>query len=296
MDTKLLSLIQVAETRNYTAAAKKLNLTQPAITQHIKQLELDYGVKLFTRINNELSLTNEGEIVLKYAKRIYSLYNDLNRKLDDAKKYPQSLTVGITHTAESNIAPEILADYSNQNTGIHIKIISDTIRNLYEKLSNYQIDLAIIEGKITNKKFSTILLGTDSLVAVMSTKNPLSRKRIITINDLKREKLILRNFESGTTSLFTNEVEKNGLSIDEFKIYMEIDSVASIKDLVRKDLGVSILPKSACTREIKEKYLVALPIENLDMIRETSLVYVPGNIDRKILEEIVQIYRIKVPD
>ena len=97
-----------------------------------------------------------------------------------------------------------MAKYSERNSGSHIRIISDSIKNLYEKLSLYQIDLAIIEGKITNKKFSSILLGTDSLVAVVSLDNPLANKKVVTINDLKKENLILRNLESGTSTLFVN--------------------------------------------------------------------------------------------
>ena len=69
-----------------------------------------------------------------------------------------------------------MAKYSERNSGSHIIIIYDSIKNLYEKLSLYQIDLAIIEGKITNKKISSILLGTDSLVAVVSLDNPLANK------------------------------------------------------------------------------------------------------------------------
>lgn len=294
MDTKLETFLAVCETKKFTVAAKKLNLTQPAISQHIKQLEQEYNVKLFARVNNEMVLTKNGEIMYKYALRIQSLYSNLARKLIDSKKYTRNLTIGITHTSESNITPEILADYSIENKGSYIKIVSDTIKNLYEKLNNYQIDLAIIEGKVNNKKYSSILLGTDSLVAVMSPLNPLSAKKIITINDLKKEKLIVRTLESGTTSLFVNELEKNNLSLDDFQIYLEIDSVYSIKDLLKKNLGVSILARSACTKEINEKELVAIPVENLDMIREISLVYIDGNVDRDVLEDISSIYRQKV--
>ena len=174
MDAKLLTLIELSKADSFTKAAKALNLTQPAVSQHVKQLEEEFDAKLFIRSNNNLLLTKEGEIVLKYALRIQSLYNDMNRKLKDYKKCANNLTVGITHTSESNIAPEIMAKYSERNSGSHIRIISDSIKNLYEKLSLYQIDLAIIEGKITNKKISSILLGTDSLVAVVSLDNPLA--------------------------------------------------------------------------------------------------------------------------
>ena len=291
MDAKLLTLIELSKVNSFTKAAKALNLTQPAVSQHVKQLEEEFDAKLFIRSNNNLFLTKEGEIVLKYALRIQSLYNDMNRKLKDYKKCANNLTVGITHTSESNIAPEIMAKYSERNSGSHIRIISDSIKNLYEKLSLYQIDLAIIEGKITNKKFSSILLGTDSLVAVVSLDNPLANKKVVTINDLKKENLILRNLESGTSTLFVNELAKMDEDINNFHLSLEMDNVASIKILVRKNLGISILPKSACSREIKENKLVGLPIENLDLIRETNLVFIENNIDRNILEDIVSIYR-----
>ena len=291
MDTKLLTFIELSKVNSFSKTAKILNLTQPAVSQHIKQLEQEYGTKLIIRSNNSISLTKEGEIVLKYALRIQSLYASMNRKIKDSKKYITDLTIGITHTSESNIAPEIMARYSEKNSGSHIRIISDDIKNLYEKLNNYQIDLAIIEGKIINKKFSSILLGTDSLVAIISPDNPLALKKVVSISDLKKEKLILRNLDSGTSTLFINELNKMDEDISNFHLSLEMDNVASIKTLVRKNLGISILPKSACSREIKEKKLIGLPIENMDLIRETNLVFIEGNIERDILEDIVYTYR-----
>ena len=291
MDIKLLTFIELSEVNSFTKAAKNLNLTQPAVSQHIKQLEQEYNVKLFNRTSNGLSLTKEGEIVLKYALRIQSIYSAMTRKIKDNKKYINNLTIGITHTSESNIAPEIMARYAEKNSGTRIRIISDSIKNLYDKLNNYQIDLAIIEGKITNKKFSSILLGTDSLIAVVSPDNNLSNKKVVSIRDLKKENLILRNLESGTSTLFINELSKMDEDINNFNLILEMDNVSSIKTLVRKNLGISILPKSACSREIKEKKLVGLPIENMDLVRETNLVFLEDNIERNILEDIVSIYR-----
>lgn len=290
MDTKLLTFIEVCRTRNFTNAAKNLNLTQPAVSQHIKLLEAEYDTKLFIRTDNELLLSDEGNIMLKYAKRIQSLYSDLERKIIDCKRYTRSLIIGITHTAESNLTPEILANFSLENSGTHIKIISDTIRKLYDKLNNYQIDLAIIEGKITNKKYSSIVLGSDTLCLVVSPLNQLAKKKIVTINDLKKENLIIRDAESGTTALFINELNKLDLSLNDFNVSMEIDNVSSIKDLVMKNLGVSILPRSACLKEIKEKSLISLPIENLNMVRETNLVYIKDNIEKETLEKLVDAY------
>jgi len=294
MDTKLLTFIEVCQTKNYTMAAKNLNLTQPAVSQHIKSLENEYNTKLIKRNENEIIITESGLILLKYAKRIQSLYNNLSRKIEDNKKYARSLIVGITHTAESNITPEILADYTAENSGTYIRIISDSISNLYDKLNNFQIDLAIIEGNINRQSFSSILLGTDSLTFIVSPKNHLARKKIVDINDVKKEKLILRNFDSGTTKLFISELEKMNYTIDNFNVNLEIDNVATIKDLVEKDFGVSILPYSSCKKEISENKLVALYIKNMNMTRETNLVYKEDNIDKIILNDLVGMFAEKI--
>lgn len=291
MDTKLKSFIEVAKIKNFSKAAINLNLTQPAISNHIKQLEQEYDAKLFIRNNNEFELTEYGEIVLKYALRIESMYNKLERKIADSKKYKNNLSVGITHTSESNIAPEILAKYGAEMSGSHITISSDTITNLYNKLSNYEIDFAIIEGNVNNSKFSSITLGTDSLMVVISPENPLSKLKFATIDDIKKERLIVRTLESGTSTLFVNELTKLDLTLDDFNVCLEIDNVSSIKNLIRSNLGISILPKSACTRELREKTLVCLPIENMRLSRETNLVYIENNVNKNVLEDIVTIYR-----
>ena len=128
MDSKLETLIKVNETRSFTKAAELLSLTQPAVSQHIRQLEQDLGATLFIRGEGPLKLTQEGEIAIKYAKRIQTLYQNLEQSLGDQKRHITRLSVGITHTSESNIMVEVLARYSSLNAGFRITIISDTIK------------------------------------------------------------------------------------------------------------------------------------------------------------------------
>ena len=85
-DTKLISLLAVNELKNYTLAAKQLNLTQPAISQHIRQLETELNIKIFNRVGAELKITPDGEILVKYARRILSMYADLESRLKDLKR------------------------------------------------------------------------------------------------------------------------------------------------------------------------------------------------------------------
>ena len=290
IDPKLVTLLTVNELNSFTKAAQKLSLTQPAASQHVRQLEKELGVTIFVRGEGNLKLTSEGEIVIKYAKRIVSLYQNLQQSLKDERRHARKITVGITHTSESNIMVEVLAKYSSFSEGTRITIISDAINNLYMKLKTYEIDLAIVEGRISDSNFNTIMLDTDSLILAVSNKNPLSKKSMVTLNELKKENLILRLPDSGTRNLFISHLESNNVSLDEFNVILEVDNVATIKDLVRRDFGVSILARSACANELKKGKMAGLPIENLSMTREINMVYHKDFEHTDLLQNIMRIY------
>ena len=290
IDPKLVTLLTVNELNSFTKAAQKLSLTQPAASQHVRQLEKELGVTIFVRGEGNLKLTSEGEIVIKYAKRIVSLYQNLQQSLKDERRHARKITVGITHTSESNIMVEVLAKYSSFSEGTRITIISDAINNLYMKLKTYEIDLAIVEGRITDPNFNSVMLDTDSLILAVSNKNPLSKKSMVTLNELKKENLILRLPDSGTRNLFISHLESNNVSLDEFNVILEVDNVATIKDLVRRDFGVSILARSACANELKKGKMAGLPIENLSMKREINMVYHKDFEHTDLLQNIMRIY------
>ena len=289
--SKLKTLLAVAEYQNFTRAAAALSLTQPAVSHHISQLEEEFGVSLFVRKKNGLSLTPEGEIVVHYAQRVAALYNRLQRDLSASEKLPAKLCVGITHTAESNLTTEVLAKCSRETKSYSIMILTDTINNLYSMLENYELDLAIVEESSSHPSFNSLVLNTDFLVCVMSADNPLSRNALITLDQLKKEQMILRLPTSATRVLFDSTLRNRNDSPDNYNIILEVDNIATIKDLVRKNLGVSVLPQSACLRELHKGSLIALPIENLSMVRETRLVYNKDFRRKDILRTITQAYR-----
>ena len=291
LSSKFKTLLAAAEYLNFTKAADFLSLTQPAVSHHISQLEEEFGVPLFIRGKNGLSLTPEGEIVVQYAQRMAALYNRLQKELSDTEKQPVKLCVGLTHTAESNLTTEVLAKCSSEKSGLTIMIVTDTINNLYTMLENYELDLAIVEGNASHPSMNSLVLNTDFLVCVMSADNPLSRNALVTLEELKRERMILRLPTSATRELFDSSLRSMKDSPDNYNIILEVDNIATIKDLVRKNLGVSVLPQSACLKELRKGSLTALPIENLSMVRETRLVYNRDFRRKDILRTITRVYR-----
>ena len=290
IDVKLLTLLKVHETGNYTRAAEQLSLTQPAVSQHIKQIEKELNTSLFVRSGGKIRPTPDGKLVIEYAERVLSLYENLQQALLDQKRSIERLRVGITHTSESNVVTEVLAKYAELNENLSITIQTDTINNLYAMLKNYKIDIAIVEGAVQDPSINSIMLDTDFLVCAVSNESPLAKKSIVTLDELKRERLILRLPSSGTRNLFAAHLESRNISIDEFNVTLEVDNIATIKDLIRHGFGVSILAKSACLNEIKEGKLVVLSVENLSMIRETNIVCLKDFEHPELLHGIVKKY------
>ena len=290
IDIRLYTLLEVVKFNSYTRAAEHLSLTQPAVTQHIKQLEKELNIKIFIRVGKAIKPTNEGNIVIQYARRNIALYERMKQSILDEQRHVRRLTVGITHTAESNAVAEVLGRYSSKNPGTTITVISDSINNLYSMLKNYEIDLAVVEGKIQDTSISSLLLDTDSLVLVVPNNNPLAKKSMVTINELKKQPLILRRPSSGTRNLFAAHLESMNMSLDDFNVILEVDNIATIKDLIRRDIGVSILARSACLDELKKGKITVLPIENLSMIREINILYHNDFKHVDILENIMKEY------
>lgn len=290
IDPKLYTLLKVWEEKNYTRAARELSVTQPAVSQHIKALERELGVRIFERINGELVVTKQGDQVIKCAKKMLGLYNNLQQSLSGKDSAAMHLTVGITHTSESNPIAEALAKFSSDNEGITIKMITDTINNLYSMLKTYELDLAIVEGRINDPSIHYLLLDTDYLVLAVSVSHPFAKRSMVTLNELKKERMILRLPDSNTRALFDAHLESNNMSIDDFNVVLEIDNMATIKDLIRRDFGVSILARSVCLDELKKGKIAVLPVENLSMMREINIAYHEGFEHFDILRSIMKLY------
>ena len=275
LNPKFGTLLTAAELGSFTRAAAALNFTQPAVSHQISQLERQLGVTLFVRTKGKISLTPEGEIVVQYVRRMKALEQQLLDDLQSADRRLTRLRVGITHTAESNLITEVLAKFGQENDGVSITITTDTIKNLYDAMEHFELDLAVVDSTVPSADLNALLLDTDCIMCVLSNNNPLSRHAMVTLEDLQKERMILRLPSSATRKLFEAHLLSLGMSI---------------KDLIRKDLGVSILARSACMDELRKGKLTALPIENLSMVRQMNLVYRKDFPHMELLYEILRLY------
>ena len=290
LDAKTKTLLTIADTGNYTRAAQLLCLTQPAVSHHIRMLEEEYNIKIFNRNKKELLLTPEGAVLVKYARRLCSINAAARQAIDDCRRQIKHLTVGITQTAVESLIPQVMATYCNDNPHTHINIITDTINNIYDRLRAYELDVGIVEGKVSDSSFTSVLLDTDYLCLIVSPRHRFAKQRSVSLRELMKEKFILRSSNAGTRLLFDSYLQSHSETIQDLNVIMEMDNVTMIKDLVAQNMGISIVAHSACREDELQGRLAVVPIENANMVREINMIFHPDFTHPEILEYFRRIY------
>lgn len=155
----------------------------------------------------------------------------------------------------------------------------------------YEADLAIIDGRFTSDKYNSILLDTDYLCLIVSPKHPFAKRTSVTMSELRNEKFILRSKTAGTREVFETYLQSQRDSIRNYRILIETDSLATIKELVMENMGISIMSHNACIDDEQHGRLKTIPIANSTMIRELNLVYPKDFKHLDLLMELQRIYK-----
>lgn len=157
-------------------------------------------------------------------------------------------------------------------------------------LSLYQLDLIIVEGAIQSESYVNVLLDTDFLCLAVSPQHPFATRTAVTLQELKRERFILRTQSAGTRTLFEEALLRQGENIRDFNIVIETDNITTIKELVSAGLGVTVMAHSACRQEERAGKLSLVPVENMNMPREINIVHRKDFEHAEILRDILAIY------
>ena len=274
MDPKLTTFIHVARLKSYTRAAELLNLTQPAVTQHIKQLEAYYSVELIIRKGRQLLLTSEGELLLKYARELESNSLLLERTLKNKSAVIKRYNIGATLTIGEFVLPYLLGEYKRLHNNMDVILQVHNSEEILKRLGNGEYDLGIVEGPFDKEKFRYKKMKDDELVLVAAAHNSFSRGGAANIADvIQSGKLILREKGSGTRTVFENRLLELGYKPSDIKTYMEIGSIGAIKSLVEANLGYTIISKAAVKRELESGTLAIIPIRDIRIMREFNFIY-----------------------
>ena len=274
IDERLLSLYILSKEKNYTKTANTLNLTQPAISHHIKSLEKEYNQKLIVKKGKNLTLTPAGEILVQYYDKFKSLDVRMNEDITNINSLNKFIDIGITLTAGEYLIPSILNIIIKSIPNISINFHTDNMEKIYKGVKNDVLDFAIIEGQFPKEtSINSCLLAEDDMFLVTSPSHTFKNMKKINRLLLQKERLILRERKSNTRTLIEEFLNNNGDSISRYNVMLELENINLIKELVSQNYGVSILPRSVCQQEIKKGKLIEVELEDFHIHRGIYIVY-----------------------
>lgn len=264
----------VAETGSLSETAQRLFLTQPAVTQQIKHLEQAFAVQLLERTNRGVTLTDAGEVLNDYARKIVSLCDELESTMESLRASVSGhLTVGATSTIGGYAVPCSICIFKEKFPEAVLKLKVANRQQIINELKEGQIDIALIEGKDLNGPFVTCELAVDQLVIIAPNREPWAGRTSISIEEFKIQPFIIREAGSGTRQVIEEALASIGIDLSQLNIVVELASVDSIKAAVEAGVGISIMSRLALRKELHTRTLLALELEGLSLEQKIYLAY-----------------------
>lgn len=281
IDNRIHTFLELCTVMNYHKTAYNLNMTQPAVTQHIKYLEHLYDCKLFTYSNKKLQKTEKCFILEKYARSMIALNLSASEELSVIKK--TKINIGATKTiGEYKIDSTLPSLLSNEH--YEVNIIIDNTKHLLDQLDHFDLDLLMLEGFVDKEKYNCRKITTEEIIGVCSKEHPFANREV-ELTSIFSESIVLREQGSGTRAVFEQFLTTQGYSIHMFKKRSIISSNRLIECSIMSNLAISFLYESIPQ---KNKNLATFKIKGSKILHDFNYVF----INNKKSEEIMKLLQL----
>ena len=264
-DFRLTVFITVARTLSFTRAAEMLNVSQPAISKHIKELEGEVGEPLFVRGGNRIAMTDKATELVPAVHAILEGYRALNETITkDRSSFEGRLLIGASTTIAQYLLPSILVRFNKRYPNIILSVRSANSDAVIEMLQNKEIDLALIEDDHQNGAVCYRHLCYDKLVLVSSRQ----RKRGLEVEDLRSIPLLIREDGSGTLNVIVKALKRVGVSRKELNIKMQLGSSVAIVSCLRESGDYAFVSSRIAQELVDGGALNIVEVKGLTIDRE----------------------------
>ncbi|MBN7772086.1 LysR family transcriptional regulator [Clostridium aminobutyricum] len=289
LDFRTETFITVCEMMNFTKAAEKLNITQPAVSQHIRFLEESYQVKLFEFSGRKMKLTESGKMLLNAFITMKHDEKILKDRLSDSL-HEKKIRFGATLTVGEFILPKQITRYLKSHQSVQLKMLIANTGELLTELEAGNIDFAIVEGYFAKSEYDHRLYSKEKYIAVCAASHSFQNKSL-ELKDLFEETLIVREEGSGTREILEREMERQNYTLRDFKNRIEISNLNTIKYLTAENCGITFLYEAAAEKELEEGRLKKIDLEGLDMMHDITCIWRKNSYFSPYYEELLHFLR-----
>jgi DNA-binding transcriptional LysR family regulator len=270
---QLRTFTEVARALSYSAAARALHLTQPAVSMQVRQLEKAAGLPLLEQLGRQLHLTDAGRELLRYAAGI----SDLLREAEDAMKAMQGvgggeLSIAVTSTAKY-FAPSLLAEFRRRHPEVRLRLAVSNREAVVRALTENTVDLAVMGRPPRGLDTEAAAFAQHPIVVIAAPGHALAGRRRVPLEALAGESFVIRERGSGTRNAMEHVFAERGFKARET---LEMSSNETIKQAVMAGMGVAFLSMHTIGLELRARRLVLLPVTGLPVMREWFVIHRKG--------------------
>lgn len=290
MDLRQLEVFAgVYELRSFSRAASALRLTQSTVSEHVRLLEEELGVRLFDRLGRESVPTRAGELLHGYARQMLALRTQARQALDQfLGQVTGLLTVGASTIPGEYVLPPLIGRFRERHPRVSISLhISDT-RGTVQAVLDGQVDVGVVGADPGNRALDAWALMPDELVVAVPPGHPWVGRREATLEELRAEPLVVRETGSGSREALERALDTAGASLAEMHVIAEMGSTGAIKQAVKAGVGLSIISRRAVEDESRLGLVGCVTIRELTVSRQfyvvTHAARSPSPLSRAFLE------------
>jgi LysR family transcriptional regulator for metE and metH len=271
---QLLAFITIVETGGFTKAARKLHLTQSALSHQIKSLETQLEAPVFARLGKRVVLTQSGEVLLPYATAVLQQLQAAREEIAALQEPGRGrLRVSAASYSCYQILPHVLREFCAHYPHVELFVAAEYTDRAVQGVLGGTLDIAICLQPPNLDGLHVEPLCRDELVVIVAPQHPWARRRHVQWSDLATQVLITYNHASETFQMIQRELHKRGVSIHDS---MEVRHGTAVMEMVKVGLGVALQPRWVVRDDIENGALKALPLGRGGLKRQWVLMYVKG--------------------
>lgn len=287
-DFRLKVFITAARTLSFTRAAGQLDISQPAVSKHVAELETRYGLQLFTRRGSRLELTDAGRTLLDAAERLADDYRRLEYEMSLCTGQTEGeLRLGASTTIAQYLLPPLLARFTTRFPQVRVSLLSGNSGQVEQALGDHAIDLGLVESVSRRQGLHYTLFRPDELVLVARPGGLYARTESVTPEALCRIPLVLRESGSGTLEVISAALAERGIRLPQLNVVLRLGSTEGIKRFVRHSDAMAIVSAFSVVDELRSGTLRIVDLDGLPLLRDFVFVHAeahPARLVRQFLD------------
>jgi len=262
-----------AETENFSETARRLHLSQPAVSQRINSLERQLGLRLFQRSGRGVALTSAGRILLPMA---HELMDTIRRIEETMWSLEDEITghiiIGCTTTAGKYALPLLAAAFNKEYPNVRVTIEMCRAGSPVEPLLAREVHVGVSDVKIVHRDLECQPFFTDRLILIVPDTHPFAQHLSIQPGDLLDQPFILREEGCSTCQMIEGSLGQHGMGLDQLRVVMSVGNSEAIEMAVEHGLGIAFISRLAASRGLESGRLVEVPVEGMHLERPLYVV------------------------